>query len=531
MSYQVLARKWRPRNFKEMIGQEHVLRALTNALEQDRLHHAYLFTGTRGIGKTTVARILAKCLNCEKGVTSQPCNECSACVGIDQGRFVDLIEVDAASRTKVEDTRELLDNVQYAPTSGRFKIYLIDEVHMLSGHSFNALLKTLEEPPPHVKFLLATTDPQKLPVTVLSRCLQFHLKALSIDLITQQLAHILHEEKIKSEPSALSQLARAAKGSMRDGLSLLDQAIAFGDGKVNDADVSGMLGTIEQRYLQDLLTALSEKNGKQLLAITQQLAEQASDFYQVVDELISTLHHIAIAQQLPDASQHELAESFATIFSPEDVQLYYQIAIIGKRDLPYALDAKSGFEMTLLRMLAFEKIDIPAPISSTPGRKTHKPTTAPIPNAPTKSAQTSSTAATSRTASATNSTPIVSNNWTELVANLSLSGLTQALANNCELRKWETNHINLALAPKHAAILNDTQRQRLNDAINKSLGKTVKLDIVVDQPKTDTPAQHHAKVASVKADQARESIEKDETVQSLMETFNANIQETSALDD
>jgi DNA polymerase III subunit gamma/tau len=528
MSYQVLARKWRPRSFDEMVGQAHVLRALSNALEQNRLHHAYLFTGTRGIGKTTVARILAKCLNCETGVTSKPCNTCSACTAIDQGRFVDLIEVDAASRTKVEDTRELLDNVQYAPSSGRFKIYLIDEVHMLSGHSFNALLKTLEEPPPHVKFLLATTDPQKLPVTVLSRCLQFHLKALSNDLITQQLTHILNEEKFTFEPNALLQLARAAKGSMRDALSLLDQAIAFGDGKVNDADVSNMLGTIEQRYLQDLLNALAEKNGEQLLAVTQTLAEQASDFYQVLDELISTLHHTALAQQLPSVTQNELAQQFANRFSPEDIQLYYQIALVGKRDLPYALDAKSGFEMTLLRMLAFEKVDAPVTTKTTATAKpaANKPSAAPQ-AAPTATAPTAKPA-TEPTAPAKQQP--ASNNWTEMAGQLQLSGLAQALANNCELREWAADTIKLAVAPQHAAMLNDKQRQRLNDAINQHLGKKITINIIVDQPQTQTPAEHQQAVNNAKAQAAKQSIESDETVQSLINVFNASIETTKPID-
>jgi DNA polymerase-3 subunit gamma/tau len=361
MSYQVLARKWRPRNFEQMVGQTHVLRALVNALEEGRLHHAYLFTGTRGVGKTTVARILAKCLNCETGVTARPCGECSACREIDEGRFVDLIEVDAASRTKVEDTRELLDNVQYAPTRGRYKVYLIDEVHMLSGHSFNALLKTLEEPPPHVKFLLATTDPQKLPVTILSRCLQFSLKRMPASMISGHLTHILEQEQIQAEPTALEQIAVAADGSMRDALSLLDQAIAFGGGAVNDAEVRDMLGGIAREHVFELLESVAGGDAKATLAAVAKVAEQAPDFEGVLDDLISLLHQVAVAQIVPDAldtveSDTARIRSLADRLCPEDVQLYYQIALLGRRDLPLNPNPQAGFEMVLLRMQAFRPV-------------------------------------------------------------------------------------------------------------------------------------------------------------------------------
>jgi len=367
MSYQVLARKWRPGNFREMVGQEHVLKALINALDQERLHHAYLFTGTRGVGKTTIARILAKCLNCEAGVTSAPCGECSSCREITEGRFVDLIEVDAASRTKVEDTRELLDNVQYAPTRGRYKIYLIDEVHMLSNHSFNALLKTLEEPPEHVKFLLATTDPQKLPVTILSRCLQFNLKNLSPERIVAHLQHVLDEEVVVVEEAALWLLARAADGSMRDALSLTDQAIAYGSGRIGEQDVAAMLGTIDSRLVQKLMAALIAADGKGLLDAVAVFAEHAPDFRAALGDLLSSLHRIAIAQALPDALDNSFGDrkqvlDFAAQLTPEDVQLFYQTALIGRRDLHLAPDARSGFEMTLLRMLAFKPqgvVDVP----------------------------------------------------------------------------------------------------------------------------------------------------------------------------
>jgi DNA polymerase-3 subunit gamma/tau len=359
MSYQVLARKWRPRTFREMVGQEHVLQALINALDHDRLHHAYLFTGTRGVGKTTIARILAKCINCEAGVSSLPCNECSACTEINEGRFVDLIEVDAASRTKVEDTRELLENVQYAPTRGRYKVYLIDEVHMLSNSSFNALLKTLEEPPPHVKFLLATTDPQKLPVTILSRCLQFNLKNMNPERIVSHLQFVLDKESVPFDDAGLWQLARSADGSMRDALSLTDQSIAFGDGKITDADVRVMLGTIDQSLVYDVLQALIAEDVKALLQAVAHLSEHSPDYSAALAELIATLHRIAIAQALPEAVDNSQGDrqhiyDFAQGISAEDVQLYYQTALLGRRDLPLVPDPRSGFEMVLLRMLAFK---------------------------------------------------------------------------------------------------------------------------------------------------------------------------------
>ena len=360
MSYIVLARKWRPKRFAEMVGQEHVLRALANALDSGKVHHAFLFTGTRGVGKTTIARILAKSLNCETaGVSSNPCGVCAACREIDEGRFVDLIEVDAASRTKVDDTRELLDNVQYAPTRGRYKVYLIDEVHMLSNHSFNALLKTLEEPPPHVKFLLATTDPQKLPVTVLSRCLQFSLKRLPASLIGDRLKFIAEAEKLEFEPAAAALLARAAEGSMRDALSLLDQLIAFGGGTLNEANTRAMLGTIDRGHVGRLIDALARADGPALLAEVRQLDLDAPDYDRVLVELAAFLQRLAIVQIVPEAAQQD--EEFdagslaglARAISPEDVQLYYQIALGGRRDLAVAPEPRAGFEMTLLRMLAF----------------------------------------------------------------------------------------------------------------------------------------------------------------------------------
>lgn len=362
MSYQVLARKWRPRSFREMVGQTHVLKALINALDSQRLHHAYLFTGTRGVGKTTIARIIAKCLNCETGITSTPCGTCSVCREIDEGRFVDLIEIDAASRTKVEDTRELLDNVQYAPSRGRFKVYLIDEVHMLSSHSFNALLKTLEEPPPYVKFILATTDPQKLPATILSRCLQFSLKNMTPERVVEHLTHVLGVENVPFEDDALWLLGRAADGSMRDAMSLTDQAIAFGEGKVMAADVRAMLGTLDHGQVFDVLTALIDGDARSLLEAVRHLAEQGPDWNGVLSEILNVLHRVAIAQALPEGvdnghGDRDRVLALAQALPAEDVQFYYQMGLIGRRDLPLAPDPRGGFEMVLLRMLAFRPAD------------------------------------------------------------------------------------------------------------------------------------------------------------------------------
>jgi DNA polymerase-3 subunit gamma/tau len=364
MSYQVLARKWRPNKFSELVGQEHIVTAISNALDNNRLHHAYLFSGTRGVGKTTIARIFSKSLNCEQGMSAEPCGQCGTCQEIEQGNFIDLLEIDAASRTKVEDTRELLDNVQYKPTRGRYKVYLIDEVHMLSKHSFNALLKTLEEPPPHVKFLLATTDPQKLPVTILSRCLQFNLKALSRTQISQQLQHILTQEGISHEPEALAQLARAAQGSMRDALSLSDQAIAQGNGQVSLAIVTEMLGLMDKNQVLKLLNAVLHKDNKGAMQQVEQMSFQAPDYAQVLAELMSLLHQIALTQFVPDACKLETISAraifqLAKTIAPEQIQLMYQIALQGKKDIAYAADSRIGLEMTLLRMLAFSPYSTP----------------------------------------------------------------------------------------------------------------------------------------------------------------------------
>jgi len=359
MSYQVLARKWRPKCFEELMGQEHVVTVLVNALTQQRLHHAYLLTGTRGVGKTTIARIFAKSLNCETGITATPCGRCDTCLEIDQGRFVDLLEIDAASKTKVDDTREILDNVQYAPTRGRYKVYLIDEVHMLSRHSFNALLKTLEEPPEHVKFILATTDPQKLPVTVLSRCLQFHLKALTVKQIEAKLAEILLSENVTHADGSLTLLAKAARGSMRDSLSLTDQAIAQGKGNITLANIQQMLGGLDQNWIYKIVIALLKQDGISLMTLTQEIASCAPSYSRLFAELIQLFHQIAILQIVDQhfdlsAEHAQLLKKFSQAMSAEDVQLYYQICVNGRKDLPYASDEQAAFDMTLLRLFAFK---------------------------------------------------------------------------------------------------------------------------------------------------------------------------------
>ena len=382
--YQVLARKYRPRNFLELVGQNHVSRALTSALERGRLHHAYLFTGTRGVGKTTIARILAKCLNCETGVTSKPCEVCPTCKAVNEGRFIDLIEIDAASRTKVEDTRELLDNVPYAPTQGRFKVYLIDEVHMLSTHSFNALLKTLEEPPEHVKFLFATTDPQKLPITVISRCLQFTLRPLAVDEITEHLTHILNLEQIQAEQDAIWQIAESAQGSVRDALSLTDQAIAYGQGEIQHQDVKEMLGLIDRTIIYDLIVAIHQNQKQRVSELLMQFRQQALDVSLVLDQLISTLHELALLQYLPDLSLKYSAEinkkimHLSQLISAQDLQLYYQVACKGRAELQLAVTPEQGFEMCVLRLLAFRPLQ-PNEVPVTSTQQVHEQITSPTP--------------------------------------------------------------------------------------------------------------------------------------------------------
>lgn len=545
MSYQVLARKWRPRNFQEMVGQEHVLRALTNALDSGRLHHAFLFTGTRGVGKTTLARILAKSLNCETGISSKPCGTCLTCREIDEGRFVDLIEVDAASRTKVEDTRELLDNVQYAPTRGRYKVYLIDEVHMLSGHSFNALLKTLEEPPPHVKFLLATTDPQKLPVTILSRCLQFNLRRLHPDLIAQYLQQLLAAEQIEFEAPVLKHLARAADGSMRDALSLLDQAIAFGGGRVGEEDVRQMLGSIEHTHIYELLRQLAVRDADSALQTLAALRTQAADPVQVLQELLSVLHYIAILQQVPTAYDEAMGdqatlEALATTLSPEDVQLFYQIGLLGRRDLPYAPEPAMGVEMMILRMLAFRPADEGVTAAAPPSTsKTAAPAATPKPVAPV-SANTSAPAAVSERSTAapgpvnrqtvrqnaSAATP-QSDDWPGLLASLELGGILHQMAMNCSWLGREGNAIKLALDPGCENLLTRDRQSRLQEALQSRLGAAITLEIKIVAGGAETPAQLQQRQQQEKLASARQAIETDANVQKIIDTFGAHINTNS----
>ncbi|MCO6412493.1 MAG: DNA polymerase III subunit gamma/tau [Thiogranum sp.] len=515
MSYQVLARKWRPRKFAEMVGQEHVLRALINALDNDRLHHAYLFTGTRGVGKTTVARIFAKSLNCESGVSAEPCGQCSACTEIDEGRFVDLIEVDAASRTKVEDTRDLLDNVQYAPTRGRYKVYLIDEVHMLSAHSFNALLKTLEEPPPHVKFLLATTDPQKLPATVLSRCLQFNLKRLPLPLIVGHLQHLLKIETIDSEEAALRLLARAADGSMRDALSLLDQAIAFGGGAVHEAEVRAMLGSIERRHVVEVLQALAAADGAAALQVVERLSQQAPDYEALLAEVLSYLQQIAIAQAVPEALDENLDEreavlELAATIPAEDVQLFYQIGLLGRRDLQLAPDPRGGLEMVLLRMLAFRPASAEAPARGESSATSGKPVTATA----------SPAAAPARKAAAPD--PAASD-WRTLVDTMQLKGVLRELAMNCAVKQRDDDRWLLVVDTSHQQLLNKERQQRLEKTLAACLQQSIRLDIEIEGCAGSTPAQQQRMENENRQAQAVSAIESDPNIKAIQKAFDATL--------
>ena len=658
-----------------MVGQTHVLKALINALDNQRLHHAYLFTGTRGVGKTTIARILAKCLNCETGVSSTPCGECSVCREIDEGRFVDLIEVDAASRTKVEDTRELLDNVQYSPTRGRYKVYLIDEVHMLSSHSFNALLKTLEEPPPHVKFLLATTDPQKLPVTILSRCLQFSLKNMPPERVVEHLTHVLGAENVPFEDDALWLLGRAADGSMRDAMSLTDQAIAFGEGKVLAADVRAMLGTLDHGQVYGVLQALLEGDARALLEAVRHLAEQGPDWGGVLAEILNVLHRVAIAQALPEAidngqGDRERVLALAQALPAEDVQFYYQMGLIGRRDLPLAPDPRSGFEMVLLRMLAFRPADAdgaprtplkdlgiskattdpanspvagaasPAPVAAVAAAPV---VAAPVeaPAAPPVAPSAPPAAVEVRVAEAVVEEPAaaaevvdlpweepapslaaepapepepepepeplaveapsappavaveavvetvlealpaalpvapdeqdeqddepppaddyyevdmdtlayldaapepdvvvveeplpaakpatgLAAEWLELFPRLGLGGLTASIAANCTLVAADDDHWHLHLDPGQSALFNATQQRRLNDALNQHLGRTLKLEVTLQKPEQETPAQAAARRRAERQRAAEASIDADPLVRQLREQFAAVVRD------
>ena len=523
MSYQVLARKWRPRAFEDMVGQSHVLKALANALDQDRLHHAYLFSGTRGVGKTTLARILARCLNCEVGVSSRPCGACQACAAIDEGRFVDLIEVDAASRAKVDETRDLMDNVQYAPSGGRYKIYLIDEIHMFSNHSFNALLKTLEEPPPHVKFLLATTEPGKLPVTILSRCLQFNLSHLTNEQIAEQIQMILGRESVVFDPASVALIARGAAGSMRDALSLLDQAIAHGGGKLQEAEVRAMLGTIDRADLSGLLQALADGDAGALLDHSARIAGQNPDYDALLAEFLGLLHQIAVLQMLPEEAAHPrkddaVLSGFAATLDKEDVQLYYQIGMLGRKDLYLAPDLKSGFEMILIRMLAFRPEEAAKTGAGPAAGQTAR----------TRAAQPAAAPAPARdTAAAPGRPATAAGGWREMIEAMALSGLVKELAGHCALKSRTADRIELALAPAQDSLFGKNQKAQLAEALKARFGEHLKVRIVAEAPAAETPAEAAVKLAEERQAEARQSVNSDPVVQTLLDTFDATLDQAS----
>lgn len=571
MSYLALARKWRPRTFSQLVGQEHINKALINSLNQQRLHHAYLFTGTHGVGKTSVARLLAKALNCETGVSSEPCLQCDACMAIEQGRFIDLIEIDGASRTRVEDTRELLDNVQYAPASGRFKIYLIDEVHMLSQHSFNALLKTLEEPPAHVKFLLATTDPQKLPVTVLSRCLQFTLKNLPQDLIVNHLNHILTSEMIRFDPEALQVLAKAAKGSMRDALSLLDQSIASSNGHLAAAEVKSILGYTQQDYAIQLLHALASTDASKLMLICRQIAVEGGHFQYVLDELINHLHQIAISQTIglnnPLIAVSADLLTLSQDFNPEDIQLFYQIAIKGSGELGLAPTLAIGFEMLLLRMLTFR----PAAAAPRPVLAIEQKTIASVSKTGTSVHETPKPAPSQITdetvpwdeindlvedsnpipddsvveenfhtddvdsfneleKSATFTPPPVNEdtiNWINLIAKLKLSGLTQNAAENAEFISKSGKEITLRVSRGHQSLFTPSVTARLEQALETFFGSAIKIVLNSDESVQSTPAQVKQIAQTQRQQNAEATLQNDPFFQQLRQEFSAELVKNS----
>ncbi len=532
MAYLVLARKYRPRNFSTLVGQEHVVKALRHALEKQRLHHAYLFTGTRGVGKTTIARILAKCLNCETGITPEPCGKCSACVEIDGGRFVDLLEVDAATNTKVDEMRQLLETAQYAPTRGRFKVYVIDEVHMLSTSAFNAMLKTLEEPPEHLKFILATTDPQKIPVTVLSRCLQFNLKQMPQGAITEHLARLLEAEGIEFERESLPSLARAAAGSMRDGLSLLDQAIAHGAGKVSVANVREMLGAVDETYLLRALDALGQGDGPGLMAIADEMQTRSLSFDTALADLASLLLRIAVANTVPDALDDDLPErerivAFAKNFAADEIQLYYQIAVQGRQDLPLAPDEHSGFLMTLLRMLAFR----PEGATVTPGGKLAMPEQGAPRPAPGRGAQARQAPAvpvpasgsSAAVAPAAKPSSNFEGDWVALVRDLKLGGAAKLLADNAELTRHESGQFDLSI-PKGMAYLADKNYvDKLKAALAARFGGLITLKVSVGEVQGKSVAALDQGERSARQAQAADSVRGDPFVRDLVDIFDATV--------
>ncbi|MBS1157249.1 MAG: polymerase subunit gamma/tau [Proteobacteria bacterium] len=583
MAYQVLARKWRPKNFAQLVGQEHVIRAIANAFTSERLHHAYLLTGTRGVGKTTIARIMAKALNCETGITAEPCGVCSACTQIDAGRFVDLLEIDAASNTGIDNIREVLDNAQYAPTAGRFKVYIIDEVHMLSKSAFNAMLKTLEEPPGHVKFILATTDPQKVPITVLSRCLQFSLRQMTPQQVSGHLHHVLTQEAIPFEPNSLNLLGHAAHGSMRDALSLLDQAIAYGAGQVEEAGVRAMLGAVDQSYLFEILSALIAKDGTQLMAETDVIAERGLSYEAALHELAHLLHLIAVAQQVPAAVADDLPLrenilEVAQALSPEDAQLYYQIALHGRRDLPLAPDEYAGFSMTLLRMLAFApaqpgQVNLaalqPAPEQNSPpparpvqaappSTATQTPsampapaplrmsipvhTAAPLAETSTTSAESTATIAEPAHAEpaaqapdatvaadlpwATEAAPAAprefDGDWRGLVTQLKL-GAAGMLAQHAELVSFDAGSFKLRVAAEHRAVATKDYLDKLRDALSTHFGHAINLNVAIAEAVDHTPAAQAQRERDARQQDANQAIQNDPFVQALVRDFGATV--------
>jgi DNA polymerase-3 subunit gamma/tau len=560
MSYQVLARKYRPKSFETLVGQDHVVRALTNALNQNRLHHAYLFTGTRGCGKTTLARILAKALNCETGITAKPCGVCNACTEIDRGRFVDLLEVDAASNTQVDAMRDLLDNAQYAPTVGRFKVYIIDEVHMLSKSAFNAMLKTLEEPPAHVKFILATTDPQKVPVTVLSRCLQFNLRQMASPTITAHLKNVLNQENIQFEPAAISLIARAAAGSMRDALSLTDQAIAYGNQSVNETEVLSMLGAIGQNYLFEIIHALLAGNGAALIDKAKEMEARSISFEAALNDLASLLHQITMAQTVPQSIAEDLPERAALLdlaqkLSAETLQLYYQITLLGRRDIGLAPDEFAGFTMTLLRMLAFtpyesnkatqQTVQKAAPLQSKPlnvaeMKQTFTPTIEVATTAQNASilepktthiksdALETSFALASKASdfSRTNSVLQFDGDWRKLVEQNLKLGLARALAQNCELVSYDDNSLTLRLAASQKHLAATNYQEKLSIVINEYFGKKIRLNFEINNDASAeiiTPAKQIASEKAIVQSGAEAAIMQDTFVKALIQNFDASI--------
>ncbi len=499
MAYQVLARKWRPRDFSSLVGQEHVVKALRHALSEQRLHHAYLFTGTRGVGKTTLARILAKCLNCETGITPDPCGKCGACVEIDGGRFPDLIEIDAATNTGIDEMRALQDNAAYVPVRGRFKVFVIDEVHMLSKAAFNSMLKTLEEPPAHLKFILATTDPQKIPVTVLSRCLQFNLKQMPRAAIVAHLAKILPEEKITFDLEALPLIARAAAGSMRDALSLLDQAIAHGAGRLNAAGVREMLGTVDETYLLRLLEALAAGDGPALAAIADEMQARSLSFDSALQDLASLLLRVTLAQTVPAALEDDMPErervaALARAIDPETVQLCYQIAVQGRDDLPLAPDEHAGFLMTLLRMLAFRPEELKFPDAKE---------TQPSKPRPQSSA--------------------FDGDWPALVQRLPLSGGPKELARNSELKSRDSGVFGLVLQKSMAHLAGDAFREKLQAALAAHLGSPVKVQVTLGETGGATAAARDAADRGVRQAEATRAVKGDSFVQDLVNLFDGRV--------